>query len=383
MVVRLVRTSGVVSPSSLALQLGISIPTVMRIVSDLMAEELVAYDGHDESARGRPPSRVKFQGASHAIIGIEAMRGKIYGAVSDLNGNIQVERQVSADDDGPKNVERLIALIKELIAEPRPTGQTLKGIGVGVPSIVRQPAGDVVLTMGLGWKDLGLRSILQRRFDIPVFVENGRNLAAVGEWGFGAGQGAGTVVSVSIGPGAGAGVVVDGKLYRGRGNAAGELAWYLDDPILSGRSFAGLGDKQSLRFGAGIPDPVFVALERADREYVAGKLPLDALASLKTAEGAMLADLLDYTTIAVASVTAFMNPDVVVLAGKIALGAELMVAVLQQRLADNVYDPPTIVVSPLGHRDIVMGAIMHVLDATILDPQLRFVGPAGLTSRDT
>ena len=367
-VIRLIRKQGVVSPSNLALQLGISIPTAMRVVSDLIAEDLVVYDGHDEAVRGRPPARVKFKGAAHAIVGVEAMRGKLYGAVADLNGHVQQELQVEADDDGPGNVERLVGLVRDLIAAPRPPGQTIRGIGVGVPSIVRQPAGEVVLTMGLGWRDLPLRDILAAQFDIPVYVENGRNLAAVGEWGFGAGQGAGTVVSLSIGPGAGAGMVIEGKLRRGRGHAAGELAWYLDDPVLSGRSFARLGDKQSLRFGGGIPDAVFAALERAERDYLAGTLTLEQLEQAREGDLATLLELLDYTTMAVASVTAFINPDVVVLAGKIAVGAELVIAALKQRLAGNVFDAPNLVVSPLGHRDIVMGATMLVLDSTILNP---------------
>ena len=88
---------------------------------------------------------------------------------------------------------------------PCPAGQTIRGIGIGVPSIVKQPVGEVVLTLGLGWRDFPLRQLLSEKFDVPVFVENGRNLAGLSEWGFGAGSGADSVVSLSIGPGAGAG----------------------------------------------------------------------------------------------------------------------------------------------------------------------------------
>jgi predicted NBD/HSP70 family sugar kinase len=370
-VVGLIRKETVVTPSSLATRLNISMPTVMRVIEGLIAEDLVAYDGFDEAVRGRPPARIKFNGAAHAIIGIEASRGEFYGAVADLNGQIQTEKYAAADDnDGPGNIERLVALIEALIAVPRPKGQTIRGIGVGVPSIVRQPEGEVVLTLGLGFRDLPLRAILAKRFGIPVFVENGRNLAAVGEWGFGSGQGASSVVSLSIGPGAGAGIVIDGKLYGGHAHAAGELSWYLDDPMLSGRSFQRLGDRQSLRFGGGIPQSAIEALKRVDAEYRAGIVGLEALNDRANADPdlAVVGELLDYTTMAVSSIAAFMNPEVVILAGQVSTAPALVIDALRLRLAGNVYDPPRLVMSDLGHRDIVLGATMAVLDATILNP---------------
>ena len=64
-VVDLIRTEGVTSPSSLAERLNISVPTVMRVIEDLIAEDLVAYDGFDETnSRGRPRARIKFRGAA-------------------------------------------------------------------------------------------------------------------------------------------------------------------------------------------------------------------------------------------------------------------------------------------------------------------------------
>jgi glucokinase len=365
-VVDVIRTEGVASPSSLAERLNISIPTVMRVIEDLIAEDLVAYDGFDEaSVRGRPRARIKFRGASHAIIGIEAGKGEFYGAVANLEGVVQMHE--TADDDGERNLQKITSLVERLIGAPRPAGQTIFGIGIGVPSIVKQPVGEVVLTLGLGWRDFPLRQLLSEKFDVPVFVENGRNLAAVGEWGFGAGRGADSVVSLSIGPGAGAGVVIDGKLYGGHSHAAGELGWYLDDPLLTGRPFEHLGDKKSLRF-FGIPEHATKMLEEANTQYAAGKLTLAAVTDRQDKIAPIVSELLDYATMAVGSVAAFMNPEIIVLAGRVVGGGDLVLDVLRHRLKGNVYDPPRLVIGALGHRDIVLGAVRLVLDATILNP---------------
>ena len=369
-VVDLIRRDGVISPSNIAQRLKISLPTVMRVLGDLIDEGLVEHDGFDEAVRGRPPARVKYRGDAHAIIGVEAMRGKFYGAVSDLNGRILTEMSTPAGDDGESNVEQLADLVQRLKNAPRPAHQAIRGIGIAVPSIVRQPEGLVVLTMGLGWRYLPLRQILSSRFAEPVYVENGRNLAAVGEWGFGTGHKKGSVVSLSIGPGAGAGIVIDGKLYRGRSQAAGEVAWYLDDPTLTGHAFRHLGNKQALRFGPGISDDAIAALEDANRRYVAGELSLDAFSGSVADQQsfAVVRELLDYATMAVASISALINPEIIIIAGKLVRGAPLAIDVLRERLRGNVYDPPRIALSELGHRDVVMGAIMMVLDATTLNP---------------
>jgi predicted NBD/HSP70 family sugar kinase len=366
--VDLIRTEGVISPSSLAERLNISLPTVMRVIEDLIAEDLVAYDGFDDTPRGRPRARIKFRGAAHAIIGVEAGKGEFYGAVANLEGIVQTEMHETADDDGERNFEKLVGLIRRLMAAPRPHGQTIRGIGIGLPSIVRQPEGEVVLTLGLGWRDMSLRARLSEHFQMPIVVENGRNLAAVGEWGFGAGRGADSVVSLSIGPGAGAGVVIDGKLYGGHSHAAGELGWYLDDPLLTGRPFEHLGDKQSLRF-FGIPEHATKMLEEANSQYAAGKLTLAAVTDRQADKIApVVAELLDYATMAVGSVAAFMNPEIIVLAGRVVGGGDLVLDVLRHRLEGNVYDPPRLVIGALGHRDIVLGAVRLVLDATTLNP---------------
>ena len=116
----MIRTEGVASPSSLAERLNISLPTVMRVIEDLIAEDLVAYDGFDEAnVRGRPRARIKFRGASHAIIGIEAGKGEFYGAVANLEGVVQTEMHETADDDGERNLQKITSLVERLMAFDR------------------------------------------------------------------------------------------------------------------------------------------------------------------------------------------------------------------------------------------------------------------------
>ena len=77
------------------------------------------------------------------MIGVDLGAPRLFGAVSDLNGHIQTEQYADCDPkSGELNLERLIRLIRELLEESRAAGG-VRGIGVGVPSIVRVPEGHV------------------------------------------------------------------------------------------------------------------------------------------------------------------------------------------------------------------------------------------------
>src|ERR1700757_306862 len=111
-VINLIRREGVISPTRIASELNISIATTMRVVEDLIGEELVEYDGFGESTGGRPPAHLKFKGNSYAVIGIDLGAPRLFGAVSDLDGHIQAERYADCDrNSGEVNLERLVCLI--------------------------------------------------------------------------------------------------------------------------------------------------------------------------------------------------------------------------------------------------------------------------------
>src|SRR6185312_3483847 len=92
------------------------------------------------------------------------------------------------------------------------------------------------------WKKVPLKSILEQKFHIPVFVNNDAKCFALGELHYGAGRGYKNLVGLIIGTGMGAGVIIGGKLFSGTNGAAGELGHmpYLDDEFehyCSGRFF--------------------------------------------------------------------------------------------------------------------------------------------------
>ena len=73
------------------------------------------------------------------------------------------------------------------------------------------------------WKDFPVVSVLGEKLDLPVVVDNDANMAALGEYTYGAGQGCTDMMMVTLGTGVGSGLILDGRLYRGVHDTAGEF----------------------------------------------------------------------------------------------------------------------------------------------------------------
>jgi glucokinase len=74
-----------------------------------------------------------------------------------------------------------------------------------------------------GWTDIPLKQLLVDEYGLPVFVEHDGNAGALAEWYFGAGRGFRNIVFITMGTGFGAGLILDGRLYRGTSDVAGEI----------------------------------------------------------------------------------------------------------------------------------------------------------------
>ncbi len=103
----------------------------------------------------------------------------------------------------------------------------VKRIGVGIPGIA--DSSGKILDMPNVKKLVGVnvKKIIQKRFKIPVVIENDANCFALAEYKYGAGKHYRNVVAIIFGTGIGAGLVLDGKLYRGSNGGAGEIGYNL------------------------------------------------------------------------------------------------------------------------------------------------------------
>jgi glucokinase-like ROK family protein len=372
----LIRENGPIARSQIAQQLSMSLPTVMRIVDELIAEDLVHPHGSAEPTRGRPRPLLDFNGQAYAVVGVDLGGTKMFGTLADLNGSVQHEVYIPHDEKSTSQskygtddcLERLCELIQQLLDVPRPPGQRIRGIGVGVPAITLTPEGIVTWAPSLGWRDLPLKKILADRFAMPVLVENDVNLAALGEWGFGAGRGTQNMVCIAVGTGIGAGIIIGGALYAGHNQAAGEIGYLPPSIEYLRHCYDQFGALENLASGTGIAARARQLLEKEGLPVPAEGLSAeDVFNAARRGEAwarQVVGDTVDYLSLAIADISSLLNPEMVVLGGGVARSADLLIEPIQERLQGVVPFVPRVVASSLGRRAAAMGAIMRVLHAT-------------------
>ncbi|MCP5097778.1 MAG: ROK family protein [Chloroflexi bacterium] len=130
------------------------------------------------------------------------------------------------DGDAQFDISSMIAL-----GEALSVNHTVVGIGVSFGGPVNYETGVVRLSHHVpGWEDTPLQTMLIDAFHVPVRVDNDANVAALGEWRFGAGQGANDLLYITVSTGVGGGWVLGGRPFRGHASMAGEIGHTAVDP---------------------------------------------------------------------------------------------------------------------------------------------------------
>jgi glucokinase-like ROK family protein len=127
-------------------------------------------------------------------------------------------------------MQRVLALLQRAIEPQSGCLNRLLGMAIGIPGLIDQETGTVLFAPNLGWQNIPVRDMLRAEFDIPLFVDNEANLAALGEYYFGAAAGYDEVLYISDGVGLGGGIVRNGRLFKGATGFAGEFGHMTMNP---------------------------------------------------------------------------------------------------------------------------------------------------------
>lgn len=164
---------------------------------------------------------------SDHIIGVDLGGTNVRSALVQGETIIKTfESQISSKGSEKEVIDEIISCIENVF------NQDAKSIGIGVPGIVNTQQGIVYDVQNIpSWKKVYLKDIMEKHFNIPVYINNDANCFAVGESIYGHGKGYNHVVGLILGTGVAAGMVLNGKIYEGRNCGAGEFGMlpYLDN----------------------------------------------------------------------------------------------------------------------------------------------------------
>lgn len=202
-------------------QTGLTRTTVSDVVSKFIEEGLVVETGISPSKGGRPSILLHVESDARHLIGIDLANSEFRGAIVNLRGEIRHRMLLPIHDrDGDAALDLVYRLIDELLAKAQ---RPILGIGIGAPGLMDQEKGIVRNAVNLDWHDLPLVELLRTRYDLPIYLANDSQAAALGEFSFGENGPHTNLVVVMVGRGVGSGIVLDGKLFYGDNSSAGEI----------------------------------------------------------------------------------------------------------------------------------------------------------------
>jgi glucokinase len=159
------------------------------------------------------------------VLAVDLGGTKIYSALVG-SGDLIVRsniRPTEADLGQERVLDNIMAGIAAVMPQDVLSGGKILGLGIGAPGPLDPRTGKICYAPNLRWRDFNLRDILQDRLGIPVFLENDANLAALGEYTYGAGQGNDDMVFITVSTGIGGGLILRGEIYDGAFGGAGEI----------------------------------------------------------------------------------------------------------------------------------------------------------------
>jgi predicted NBD/HSP70 family sugar kinase len=229
LILKTIYGNGSISRADVARATKLTPPTVSDVVASLIESGLVQEVGLAPSSSGRRGILLKVVDNSRQLIGIDLSRGDFRGALANLRGQIAHRIDLPLQGrDGDAALELVYDLVDALV---KSASSPLLGIGIGAPGLVDASNGILQQSVNLNWRYIPFSNLLQKRYNLPVYLANDSQVGALAMYTFGKYQENGLpLVVINLGWGVGAGIIIDGQLFHGSPVGAGEIGHITIDP---------------------------------------------------------------------------------------------------------------------------------------------------------
>ncbi|MBB3129243.1 putative NBD/HSP70 family sugar kinase [Paenibacillus rhizosphaerae] len=313
-VFELIRKRSPLSRAEIARLTGMSPTTVSRIVSELYQQDFMHEIEQTTTGVGRKAVMLHVNPGSVLSVGVEIDRGGIRIGIVDLDGKVIHSTQITRDSRETPEVtlQRIASSMEELIEAEDVDRRKVVGIGVGLPGIVDYAGGSVVLSAQLGWKQTDIAGELRRLTGFEVAVDNELKVRALAEHQYGSARGSSRSVLIGFGSGVGSSLIIDGEIYRGETNSAGEIGHTVVDPGGLLCECGKVGCLQTYIAEASL-------VEQANKIKPIGSLE-ELFQARKDGEfwaASILDRAMTFVAVTVSNIACVYNPDTVILTGKL------------------------------------------------------------------
>lgn len=313
------------------------------------------------------------------VIGVDLGGTNVRAAVVDRDGKIHGEGRTDSKAMEGLNltIGQIIESVKMAVKDSPVEMNEIGGIGMGVPGSHKSEEGIVIWSPNFkDWNGVQLLGPIKREMDLPAYMGNDANVAALGEYAFGAGRGAKIMVMFTLGTGIGSGLVINGKNYLGVTETAPEIGHHIilaDGPRCSCGRY---GCLESLARRDAIIDRAarkahqgrhtsLVEKSSHDLRYVTPAMIAEAASEGDQVSIETLEETGYYIGIGVSNAINILNPDKIVIGGGIAQAGELLFGPIRRTVEVNALYAPLqdcqILPAELGDDAGVLGGAAMVL----------------------
>lgn len=291
-------------------------------------------------------------------IGVDLGGTNIRTALIDSAGHIikEIQKKTEAEKGADYVIKKMIQMIHQINEN-----QKIKGIGIGAPGPLNPFNGTILNPPNLpGWEAVPIVALINKEFNLPVFLDNDANAASLAEARLGAGKGYASVFYITVSTGVGGGLVIDGQIFQGAKGYAGEVGNMVIVP--NGKESPGLnpGALETLASGT--------AIGRAGKEKLGLSGNAEEVFKLANEGNVTAQHIIDeavgYLAIGIANIAHILNPSIFILGGGVMNASEQILEPLRQKVQPLLYpglrDTVEIKAAALGTKAGVIGAGMLV-----------------------
>ena len=215
-----------ISRAEIAKISGLNKGTISTITSELLKDGCVIEDGSGRTTPigGKPPTPLRLNGLRFGLFGLDVRADETILALSDFNNHLVARLSFETGNDPLAFLSRIGKEISKLRAQHNDFIE-FAGIGVSLPGLVDNHSGKFLTSVVLPWRDVPVVQLLEKATRMSVVIDNSARCSALAEIWHSKAQYAHVrnLLYVSVSTGLACGVVIDGGLYRGGNNTAGQF----------------------------------------------------------------------------------------------------------------------------------------------------------------
>jgi predicted NBD/HSP70 family sugar kinase len=373
-VLRLLKEEGTLSRAELARSLNLTRSTLTAVTEELMEMDLVVEAGQSfiTQATGRPGTGLKLNPEGAFFLGAEMNVEHIHLLLINLEGSIVYRQTKPLRSIKPEAVCRdLVDLVRAVWTVQLGRSDRLRGVGVTISALVDTRGVIRSAPTTFRWHHVDLKSAITSQLEIPVFIENDANGAALAELSFGPRKGQTDLCLLFLDVGVGAGMIFDRKLFRGSEGLAGEIG-HLTLDRASNEQVEGIGFLGT-HLGR---DALLRSYRRVGGKANDIKTFLQDLKKGRPSAQEITMIWGEWLTLAIRNLADLFNPQRVVLAGSLSELFRFVEEDVQRRLRERCF--PTVEnlqidLSSFGNDSSALGGAALVYDRIFSVPDSNFL----------